>query len=119
MRAAGNDGPSSSILDPSSCSVTSTSATATGTYQDGLAPVDYQRYGDRVDLYVFSAALSGYPDGIQLASPFTPQAPVIGGKGPWTVTVPLDSSLLPTYLPVRCMVAAQPTEDFEGAPSAS
>jgi hypothetical protein len=119
MRSAGNNGPSSSILVPSSCTVTPSSVTATGTYQNGLAPAGYQRYGDRVDLYVFSPALSGYPEGIQLATPFTPQAPVVAGKGHWTVTVPLDSSLVQTYQPVRCMVAAQPTEDFEGAPSAS
>ena len=78
----------------------------------------YERDGDRVDLYVFSAALSGYPEGVQLATPFTPEAPLMGGNGPWTVTVPLDTSLLQTYPPVRCMVAAQPTEDFQGAPSA-
>ena len=118
MRAAGNQGPSSSILVPSSCTVSSSSATATGTFSGGLAPVDYARYGDVIDLYVFSAPQSGYSEGIQLASPFTPSAPSVAGKGPWSVTVPLDTQLTNADQPVRCVVAAQPTHDFEGAPSA-
>jgi hypothetical protein len=84
MRAAGNDGPSSSILVPSSCTVTSTSATASGTYRGGLAPEIYHRYGDVVDLYVFSSPAPGYADGIQLATPFTrnshPSAAAIHGQ---------------------------------------
>jgi hypothetical protein len=114
MRAAGNQGPSSSILVPSSCKVTATSVTAAGTYRDGFAAGVYARYGDVIDLYVFSRPTTGYPEGIQLASePFTRHSPFIGGKGPWTVTVPLDSTL---GQPARCMVAAQPTMDFQGAP---
>ena len=114
MRAAGNQGPSSSILVPSSCKVTATSVTAAGTYRDGFAAEVYARYGDVIDLYVFSRPTTGYPEGIQLANePFTRHSPFIGGKGPWTVTVPLDSTL---GQPARCMVAAQPTMDFLGAP---
>ena len=114
MRAAGNHGPSSSILVPSSCKVTAASATAAGTYRDGFAAEVYPRYADVIDLYVFSRPTTGYPDGIQLASePFTRHSPFIAGKGPWTVTVPLDSTL---GQPARCMVAAQPTMDFQGAP---
>ena len=114
MRAAGNQGPSSSILVPSSCKVTARSATATGTYRDGFAAEVYARYGEVIDLYVFSRSTTGYPDGIQLAiEPFTRHSPFIGGKGPWTVTVPLDRTL---GQPARCMVAAQPTMDFQGAP---
>jgi hypothetical protein len=115
MRAAGNDGPSSSILVPSSCTITPTSATATGTYSGGLAPEVYPRYGVVIDLYVFSAPLPGYSEGIQLAVPFTYKAPPIGGSGSWTVTVPIEISL---GQPARCLIAAQPTHDFEGAPSA-
>ncbi|MDA8366850.1 MAG: hypothetical protein M0Z62_07820 [Actinomycetota bacterium] len=118
MRAAGNHGPSSSILVPSSCTVSSSNATATGTFSGGLAPAVYARYGDVIDLYVFSAPQSGYSEGIQLASPFTPSAPSVAGKGPWSVTVPLDTQLSNADQPVRCVVAAQPTHDFEGAPSA-
>lgn len=114
MRAAGNEGPSSSILVPTSCKVSATSVTATGTYRDGFGAEVYARYGDVIDLYVFSAPTTGYPEGIQLASePFTRHSPFIGGKGPWTVTVPLNSTL---GQPARCMVAAQPTMDFQGAP---
>lgn len=108
MRNAGNRGPSSSVLKPSSCVATAKSATARGTYAGGLAQAVWSRYGDVIDLYVFSGK------GIQLADePFTRQAPFIGGRGPWTVTVPVDSSL---GRPARCMVAAQPTMDFQGAP---
>ena len=115
MRAAGNAGPSSSILVASSCTVTSTTATASGVYRGGLAPDVYPRAGDVIDLYVFSRAAPGYLDGIQLASPFTSNAPRIGGTGSWTVTVPIDISL---GQPARCLLSAQPTHDFEGAPSA-
>jgi hypothetical protein len=63
---------------------------------------------------VFSRPAAGYPEGIQLAiEPFTRHSPFIGGKGPWTVTVPIDRTL---GQPARCMVAAQPTMDFQGAP---
>jgi Bacterial regulatory proteins, luxR family len=114
MRAAGNQGPSSSILVPSSCKVTAASVTATGTYRDGFAAEIYARYGDVIDLYVFSRPTADYPEGIQLAiEPLTRHSPFIGGNGPWTVTVPLDSTL---GQPARCMVAAQPTMDFQGAP---
>jgi hypothetical protein len=54
MRAAGNQGPSSSILVPSSCKVTATSVTAAGTYRVGFAAEVYARYADVIDLYVFS-----------------------------------------------------------------
>jgi hypothetical protein len=72
----------------------------------------YDRYGDRIDLYVFTAPENGFPSGIQLATPFTTKAPTVY-RSRWKVTVPLE-----TYgdRPVRCMVAAQPTHDFQGAP---
>jgi hypothetical protein len=114
MRAAGNYGPTSAILDPSTCAITKTTATVTGTYEGGFAPNIYSRYGDRIDLYVFTAPQPGYPRGIQLAQPFTDHSPAIGGSGRWTVRVPL----LVTGFghPARCMVAAQPTQDWQGAP---
>jgi hypothetical protein len=115
MRRAGNAGPTSAILVPSSCSVSGTSALAAGTFGSGFAPEIYARSGDVIDLYVFTAPQPGYPDGIQLATPSTPQSPRIAGRGAWRVTVPLDPSL---GMPSRCVVAAQPTHDFQGAPSA-
>lgn len=118
MRAAGNQGPSSSsVLMPVSCTVTATKATARGTYRGGFAPAVYGRYGDVIDLYVFTRAMKGSPTGIQLADePFTRNVPFIGGRGPWTVTVPLNRSLSTFGAPARCLVAAQPTMDFQGAP---
>ena len=114
MRAAGNEGPSSSSLLPASCQVTGSIATATGDYQGGIPPEIYHRYGDVVELYVFSAAVSGYPQGIQVATLSSEHPPAIGGSGTWTVIVPVQSS----PEPARCAVAAQPTHDFQGAPSA-
>lgn len=115
MLAAGNHGPSSSVLVPSSCTVTSTTATATGDYRGGFAPEVYRRYGDVIDLYVFSGPVPGYAEGMQLAAPFTRSSPTIAAGGAWTVTVPIEASL---GQPARCLIAAQPTHDFEGAPSA-
>lgn len=114
MRAAANDGPSSSILAPSSCQIAGTTVTATGGLEGGLPPEVYARYGDVVELYVFSAAMPGYPDGIQLATLSSEHPPAIGGSASWTLTVSVESA--PD--PARCLVAAQPTHDFEGAPSA-
>jgi hypothetical protein len=93
--------------------LTGTSPTATGTYQGEFVPEVYHRYGDVVDLYVFSLAVSGYSEGIQLATLSREHSPPIGGNGSWTVTVPVESS----PEPARCVVGAQPTHDFEGAPS--
>jgi len=116
MRAAGDEGPTSAVLVPSSCVVTGTTVTVTGTYRFQPVPAVYQRYGDVIDLYVFTRPAGGYQQGIQLAEPFTRNAPFIGGRGArWAVTVPVFTSL---GRPARCMVAAQPTMDFEGAPSA-
>jgi hypothetical protein len=82
MRAAGNGGPTSSILDPSSCTVTKTTATAAGRYGDGdFAPNVYNRYRDRIDLYVFTAPQPGYSSGIPLANPFTAPSGCVGGWG--------------------------------------
>lgn len=120
MRAAGNAGPSSSILHPTSCTVTAKTATARGT--EGRPADVYDRYGDRIDLYVFSARQRGFPAGIQVAAkPFTNKAPAVY-RGwsrvarSWKVTAPLIPGLARHYRPVRCMVAAQPTYDFQGAP---
>jgi hypothetical protein len=114
MRAAGNAGPSSSILHPTSCTVTAKTATARG--REGFTGDVYDRYGDRIDLYVFTARQRGYPAGMQLAAkPFTNKAPAVYGARSWKVTVPLIPGLVRYYRPVRCMVAAQPTYDFQGA----
>jgi hypothetical protein len=99
-----------------SCAVTAAKATVRGTYRGGFAPAVYGRYGDVIDLYVYTRAVKGIPAGVQLADqPFTRNAPSIGGRGSWTVTVPL-SGTRSFGEPSRCMVAAQPTMDFQAAP---
>jgi hypothetical protein len=113
MKAAGNEGPSSSILRPAKCELEGTTATAEGTYQGGFAPNAYSRYGDIVDLYVFTGPSPGYPEGVQVAGLSPERSPAIGGRGTWQVTEPVDLSF---GQPERCVVAAQPTHDFQGAP---
>jgi len=112
MQAAGNNGPSSSILMPSSCVLSGDTVTATGTYQGGFAPNVYNRYGDVVVLYVFGAPSSGYPQGAQLGASPASNSPVIG-SGTWRVSTAVD---LPIGQPVSCVVAAQPTHEVQLAP---
>lgn len=114
MHAAGNGGPSS-VLVPSACVLAGGTVTARGTYQGGFAANVYPRYGDVIVLYVFTAPTAGFTDGVQVAELSQATGPSIGGSGQWQVTVPVDLSL---GSPVRCLLAAQPTHDFEGAPSA-
>jgi len=114
MRAEGNNGPSSSILMPTSCERNGTTVTAQGTYQDGFAPYVYGRYGDTVELYVFTAPVADYPPpGIVLGLSSVANSPAIGGSGNWEVTATVDTSL---GVPASCVVAAQPTHDEVLAP---
>ena len=113
MEAAGNNGPSSSILVPTSCESSGTTITANGTYQGGFAGNGYNRYGDIVELYVFGAPSSGYPQGPQLAASSAKDSPPIGGYGSWRVSASIDPGSIP---PARCVVAAQPTHDVQLAP---
>ena len=113
MQAAGNLGPSSSILIPVSCEQTGTTITAKGTYQGGFAPNLYNRYGDIVELYVFGASFTGYPQGPQLAASSAKDSPAIGGYGSWRVSTTVN---LAGYEPARCVIAAQPTHDLQSAP---
>ena len=112
MQAAGNNGPSSSILTPSSCVLSGNTVTAIGTYQGGFAPNVYNRYGDVVVLYIFGAPTSGYPQGAQLGASSVNNSPAIG-SGTWQTSATVDLS---TGQPVRCVVAAQPTHDVQLAP---
>ncbi len=114
MQANGNGGPPSSILIPVSCEQTGTTITAEGSYQDGFAPEIYNRYGDIVELYVFGAVSSGYPQGPQLAASSTTESPAIGGSATWQVSTKVDSTLVDQ--PARCVIAAQPTHDLQLAP---
>jgi hypothetical protein len=114
MKAEGNDGPSSSILRPASCQVTGTTVTASGTYGNGgFVPNVYNRYGDIIVLYVFTAPANGYPDGMQLGVSAASESPAVGTSAPWNVSLPVSSS---AGVPARCVVAAQPTHDLQLAP---
>lgn len=86
--------------------------TAAGSYAGNSVPEVYRRYGDVIDLYVFSAPRPGYPDGVQIALVSAEKLPALDGKGPWQVTTPIDLS---QGQPARCLVAAQPTHDLETA----
>jgi hypothetical protein len=112
MRAEGNNGPTSSILLPSSCRLAGSTVTAGGTYQGGFAPNVYDRYGDIVELYVFGAPSTGYPQGPQLAASSAQDSPTMG-SGTWRVSASVDLSV---SRPARCVVAAQPTHDVQLAP---
>jgi len=112
MQAAGNAGPTSSVLVPTSCSVSGSTVTATGTYQGGFAPNVYNRYGDVVVLYVFGAPSAGYAQGAQLGVSPVADAPAVG-SGTWQVSAGIDTS---TGRPDRCVVAAQPTHAPQFAP---
>ena len=114
MIAAGNNGPSSAILLPTSCQLTGTTVTAEGTYTNGgFVPNVYDRYGDIIVLYIFGAPSAGYPAGAQLEVSDASQSPVLGSQAPWHVSVSISSA---AAAPASCVVAAQPTHDEQLAP---
>ena len=117
-KAEGNHGPSSSELIPRSCRYSGRSVTAVGRFAGGFAPEIYRRYGDVVELYVFTRPERGYPEGIQVAVLHreVPGSTWVGKHaGRWRATAPVARSL---GKPTRCLVAAQPTHDVQDAPSA-
>ena len=114
MKAEGNDGPSSSILLPTSCQLTGTTITAVGMYTNGgFVPDVYDRYGDVIVLYVFAAPSPGYAEGMQLGASDVSESPVLGSGAPWHVGLSISPS---AGVPAQCIVAAQPTHDGEFAP---
>jgi hypothetical protein len=114
MKAEGNDGPSSSILLPTSCQLTGTTITAEGTYANGgFVPDVYNRYGDIIVLYVRAAPSPGYAEGMQLGVSDVMESPAVGSHAPWHVSLSLSPS---AGAPARCVVAAQPTHDGQFAP---
>ena len=111
MKAEGNNGPSSSILLPTSCRLTGRTVTAEGSYTNGgFVPNVYNRYGDIIVLYVFGAASPGYAHGIQLGVSDAGQSLMVGTPAPWHV------ASLYVGKPSTCVVAAQPTHDVQLAP---
>jgi hypothetical protein len=114
MKAEGNDGPSSSILLPTSCRLTGTTVTAEGTYTNsGFVPNVYNRYGDIIVLYVRAAPSPGYAEGMQLATSEVSASPVVGSRAPWRVSLSISPSV---GVPAQCVVAAQPTHAGQFAP---
>ncbi|MCL2395106.1 MAG: hypothetical protein FWC87_10510 [Acidimicrobiaceae bacterium] len=113
MKAEGNNGPSSSILLPTSCQQNGTTVTAGGSYTNGgFVPNVYNRYGDIIVLYVFAAPSPGYAQGIELGASNVGASPVLGTPAPWQVSL----SISPPPVAARCLVAAQPTHDVQLAP---
>jgi hypothetical protein len=108
----------SSILVPTSCSLTGTTVTATGTYggpsaitSPGSPPAAaefYRRYGAVVKLYAYDAS------GTQVIDLSAENSPAID-VGNWTLTGTVPSGY---GTPASCVVAAQATQDFQGAGSA-
>jgi hypothetical protein len=114
MKAEGNNGPSSSILLPTSCRLTGTTITAEGTYTNGgFVPNVYDRYGDIIVLYVRAAPSPGYAEGIQLGASDVRESPAVGSRAPWHVSLSISPS---ARVPARCVVAAQPTHAGQFAP---
>jgi hypothetical protein len=114
MTANGNNGPSSSILLPTSCQLNGTTVTAEGTYTNGgFVPNLYDRYGDIIVLYVLTAPSPGEPQGIQLGVSDVSESPVLGSSAPWQVSLSFSPSV---GVPAQCVVAAQPTHDEQFAP---
>jgi hypothetical protein len=115
MKAEGNDGPSSSILLPTSCRLTGTTITAEGTYANGgFVPNVYDRYGDIIVLYVLAAPSPGYAQGPQLGASGVTESPVVGSHASWQVSLSISPS---AGVPARCVVAAQPTHAGQLAPA--
>lgn len=108
-------GQDPSILIPSACHYQNGSLEAHGTFQGNFAQEVYVRYGDVAELYAFAAPADGNAQGVQVAELSAEQPYRLEGKGPWKVTVPVDSKL---GTPVKCVIAVQSTHAFMAAGSA-
>jgi hypothetical protein len=108
-------GQDPSVLLPSSCTITQGVATASGTFNRDAYGETYVRYGDVVELYVYSSPSQSFPTGTQLAQVGTERTVVVGPSGPWQIAVPLAVSDLQ---PAQCLVAIQSTHAFMGAGNA-
>ena len=114
MKSEGNNGPSSSILHPTSCRLTGTTITAEGRYTNGgFVPNVYDRYGDIIVLYVRAARSPGYPEGMLLGASDVSESAVVGSRARWQVRLSISPS---AGVPARCVVATQPTHDGQFAP---
>jgi hypothetical protein len=108
--------PDASVLQPTTCVLRGSEATAAGIYS-GFVAQGYLRVGDVVELYVYTEPMPGYPEGLQLGvlSSERPAAVVAGTGASWTTTVPVNLTL---GTPAVCAVTVQATHQFEGASNA-
>ena len=96
MKAEGNEGPSSSILLPTSCRLTGATITAEGTYTNGgFVPNVYDRYGDIIVLYVRAAPSPGYAEGCSLGRQMS-ASPL------WWEAAPHGLAASPSPRPMAC-----------------
>lgn len=106
-------GQAPSILLPASCTVDAGVATAKGK-TTGVPPEVYRRYGDVVELYVFSGTTGA---ALQLATLPAESPGTLGGT--WTATVPIAPGFGNLLGPAAvCEVAVQSTHAFMGAGNA-
>lgn len=109
-----SDGQDPSILLTSSCSFLNGSVTATGTFNGGFVPETYVRYGDVVELYAYTSAVSADSgQAFQIANLVLEKPFTMGNNGPWTVSAPVITD--DVGAPTRCFVAVQSTHAFMGA----
>ena len=79
-------------------------------------PQGYLRYGDVVELYVYTApSPPGYDQGLQVVGLSSEKVFPIAGNGPWLVTGTIDPQI---GVPRSCLVAVQATHAFMGAGNA-
>jgi hypothetical protein len=102
-------------LLPASCTISGGVATASGTFNRDAYGETYVRYGDVVELYVYSGPSNSFPTGTQLADLSNERPMVVGASGPWLVVVPLA---IVDREPAQCLVAVQSTHAFMGSGNA-
>jgi hypothetical protein len=109
--ALSTPGQDSSVLHPTSCTVANGVATATGTF--GQFYEVYRRYGDAVELYVYTGRPTVSPTTFELAQLPNPSSPPVD-SGSWQVSAPITDA---AGAPMFCLVAVQSTHAFIGAPA--
>ena len=114
-----SSGGDPAILLPRSCGLHGNVVTATGTYDPshgGLgdyAPEYYTRFGDVVELYVYSAPSPEHAQSNQIADLDSERPYPMSRPGPWTASARIEEGL---GTPDLCVADVQPTHDFQGAP---
>jgi len=104
-------GQDAADLLPSSCTVENGVATAKGTFAGYYQT--YSRYGDVVQLYVFTGTPKTAPTTMQLAELPNPSQPPLS-TGSWQVSAPIAAAAGQRLF---CLVTVQSTHAFIGAPA--